>query len=518
MTPPGPFRPAFWRSPLRGPWLTTLLGSVLLVLVAVVAVTGFLSHAAYQPDLPGNAIVDPRADLPLSFAWPSGFAYLYAVTQGLHVNVGLVAIPFLLAKLWSVIPRLFAWPPAASPAQALERLSIGLLVASAVFEFVTGVMNMQYWYAFRFNFVVAHYYGAIVFVASLVLHVALKMPVIVRAYRHRDEARTDLVAPAPAAPTISRRGLFALVGAGSLALLAANVGETIGGPLRRLSLLAPRRQVLGPGPNDFQVNRTARVAGITAAMTGPDYRLALRYRGRERSLSREELLAMEQHTARLPIACVEGWTTTQEWTGVRLADLARGAGAERAGTALVRSLQPRGALRLASLNDEPAARSRRAAGPEGQRRGPLARPRLPGADHRARAAGRAQHEVGRGDRVRMRDRYGASPLHLLAHLAVLPLVALGAAAARRAPRRRADPRLAGRSARSSTTSSCCPSTGCSTAPGGARRARPSTTCASPRCCRGCCCSSSSRSSRARASRRSPAPAGSPTTATWRAGC
>ena len=33
---------------------------------------------------------------------------------------------------------------------------------------------------------------------------------------------------------------------------------------------------------------------------------------------------MEQHTARLPIACVEGWTTTQEWTGVRLADLARG--------------------------------------------------------------------------------------------------------------------------------------------------------------------------------------------------
>jgi DMSO/TMAO reductase YedYZ molybdopterin-dependent catalytic subunit len=36
---------------------------------------------------------------------------------------------------------------------------------------------------------------------------------------------------------------------------------------------------------------------------------------------------------------------------VRLADLARGAGAEAAGTALVRSLQPRGALRLASLNE-----------------------------------------------------------------------------------------------------------------------------------------------------------------------
>ena len=32
--PPGPFRPGFWRSPLRGPWLTAVLGSLLLVLVA----------------------------------------------------------------------------------------------------------------------------------------------------------------------------------------------------------------------------------------------------------------------------------------------------------------------------------------------------------------------------------------------------------------------------------------------------------------------------------------------------
>ena len=34
-------------------------------------------------------------------------------------------------------------------------------------------------------------------------------------------------------------------------------------------------------------------------------------------------MAMRQHTADLPIACVEGWSTTQRWTGVRLADLAR---------------------------------------------------------------------------------------------------------------------------------------------------------------------------------------------------
>jgi DMSO/TMAO reductase YedYZ molybdopterin-dependent catalytic subunit len=366
--PPGPFRAAFWRSPLRGPWLTAALGSVLLVLVTIVAATGFLSHAAYQPDLTGNAIVDPAADLPLVFDWPTAPTYLYALTQGLHVNVGLVAIPFLLAKLWSVIPRLFAWPPVASPAMAIERLAIALLVSSAVFEFVTGVMNIQYWYAFGFNFVVAHYYGAIVFVASLALHVAVKMPVAMRAYRERGvlrPLRDDLAATrpeppdphgglspaAPAEPTLSRRGLFALAGAGSLALLVGNVGETIGGPVRRLSPFAPRRQVLGSGPNDFHVNKTAPAARITEEMIGPGYRLVLRGAGgRELSLTREDLLAMPQHTARLPIACVEGWTTTQEWTGVRLAELARLAGVPAPRSAFVRSLQPAGVLSKASLN------------------------------------------------------------------------------------------------------------------------------------------------------------------------
>jgi len=131
--PPGPFQPGFFRSPIRGPWLTAILGSILLLLVGVVALTGFLSHIAYMPDLGFNAIVPKNRDFPLTFAWPTSPSWLYALNQGLHTNVGLVVIPFLLAKLWSVIPRLFAWPPAASPAQALERLSIGLLVASSVF-------------------------------------------------------------------------------------------------------------------------------------------------------------------------------------------------------------------------------------------------------------------------------------------------------------------------------------------------------------------------------------------------
>jgi DMSO/TMAO reductase YedYZ molybdopterin-dependent catalytic subunit len=351
----------FFRSPLRGPWLTSALGSILLLLIAIVATTGFLSHMAYEPDLRGNAIVPAGRDVPLTFGWPTSPAWLYAANQSLHVNVGLVAVPFLLAKLWSVLPRLFEWPPARSPAHAIERLAIALLVSSAIFEFVTGVLNAQYWYAFDFGFVVAHYYGAVVFTASLLLHVAVKMPVVLRAYRERgwlrplrdDLAHTvpepagELVAADPDPPTITRRGLLAFAGGGAALLLVANVGQSIGGPLRRLAFLAPRRE-------SFPVNKTAARAQVTAAMVGPSYRLELTG-GTAVSLSRDDLLALPQHTARLPIACVEGWTTTQTWTGVRLSELAALAGVPGAATAFVRSLQPEGALAETSLSGDAVA-------------------------------------------------------------------------------------------------------------------------------------------------------------------
>jgi len=344
--PPGPFRPEFWRSPLRGPRLTAVLGSALLVLMAIVVVTGFLSHTAYEPGLAGNAIVP--VDLPIGFSWPTGPSWLYAVTQGLHVNVGLVTVPFLLAKLWSVMPRLFAWPPASSAAQAVERLSIGLLVSSAVFQFATGIMNAQYWYAFGFNFVIAHYYGAVVFTAALTIHVLVKLPTVVRAYRKPAVYEySDLVAVAPDPPTLSRRGFFGFVGGASALLLVANVGETIGGPLRSVAFLAPRREA-------FPVNKTAATAKVTRDMVGDAYRLTLSVGAGELPFTRDELLALPQHTATLPIACVEGWTTTQEWTGVRLAGLARQAGVdpEYVTDAYVRSLQPVGVLSKASLNGD----------------------------------------------------------------------------------------------------------------------------------------------------------------------
>jgi DMSO/TMAO reductase YedYZ molybdopterin-dependent catalytic subunit len=351
--PPGPFRPQFWRSPLRGTALTALLGALLLVPLVLVALTGFLSHAAYQPDLGRNALVDPDVPFTTFFDWPTGPSWLYAFTQGIHVHAGLVALPLLLAKLWSVMPRLFQWPPAHTPAEGIERIAITLLVSSTGFLFATGVANIQYWYVFGFDFVKAHYYAAVVFVAALTVHLIVKVPVALRAYRARGALIDDhLAAPAPDEPTVSRRGLLVAVGGGSLALLVAGAGQSIGGPLRATAFLAPRRD------GGFPVNKTAAGAKVTEEMAGAAYRLVLRGGSHELRLSRDELLALPQATHTLTLGCVEGWSTRQSWTGVPLAELARHAGIADASELLVESLQPAGILRQATLAAGQVADSR----------------------------------------------------------------------------------------------------------------------------------------------------------------
>jgi DMSO/TMAO reductase YedYZ molybdopterin-dependent catalytic subunit len=66
-------------------------------------------------------------------------------------------------------------------------------------------------------------------------------------------------------------------------------------------------------------------------------------------LDRAALEAMPQHTAELPIACGEGWSTTQTWSGVRLRDLAALAGMSTPARATVRSLERFGGFNHAVL-------------------------------------------------------------------------------------------------------------------------------------------------------------------------
>ncbi|HME47759.1 molybdopterin-dependent oxidoreductase [Mycobacterium sp.] len=354
-----------WRSPLRGPWLTSVFGLALLITLPIVIITGLLSYIAYGPQF-GQAIPADVGWLKLpTFDWPTSPVWLYRLTQGLHVGLGLVLIPVVLAKLWSVIPRLFARPPVRSVAQALERVSLVMLVGGILFEIVTGVLNIQYDYIFGFNFYVAHYFGAWVFIAGFLMHITLKIPRMVTSLRSmslRDVLRTNraatlpepldpdgLVAVDPAPATMSRRGALALVGGGALFLAVITAGQTLGGFTRRAALLLPRGRDHGNGPNDFQINRTAAAAAIAPAGTGDSWRLTLLGGHAPVVLDRKTLMAMPQHTARLPIACVEGWSTTETWSGVRLADLARLAGVPDPRSALVSSLERFGAFNHAVL-------------------------------------------------------------------------------------------------------------------------------------------------------------------------
>ena len=198
--PPGPFRPGVWRSPLRGLWLTSVLGVVLLAGLTILAVTGLLSYAAYDPLLPGNDQT-PGAGLLrfYMFSWPTHPSWLYRVDQGVHITLGLALLPVVLAKLWSVLPRLFAWPPVRSLAQILERVSLIMLVGGVLFEFATGILNIQNYYVFPFSFYTAHLYGAWVFIAGFVIHVALKFPRMVTGLRSRS-LRRELRTPAGRRP------------------------------------------------------------------------------------------------------------------------------------------------------------------------------------------------------------------------------------------------------------------------------------------------------------------------------
>ncbi len=323
----GPFERKAFDSKLRSPRLTSLLGLALGVAFGVCFLTGLLSHLIQHP--------------PFWFGWPSRPVGLYRVTQGVHVATGLASVPLLGAKLWSVYHRLFSWPPARDIAQAIEKASIAALVAAALFQVISGILNISRWYApMPFFFTAGHYWSAWLAIGSLIVHIGVKLPIIRQALSRATPDRTR-----PGA--LSRRGLFATVGAAAGVITLSTVGQTVA-PLSPISVLAPRRP--GSGPQHLPVNKTSGGAGVRDAMFNPAYRLVVAGPTRTVSLSVADLAALPQHTVVLPISCVEGWSSTGTWTGVRLRDLVAlvGVDADHA-EAYVESLEMRGRYRATTV-------------------------------------------------------------------------------------------------------------------------------------------------------------------------
>jgi DMSO/TMAO reductase YedYZ molybdopterin-dependent catalytic subunit len=291
------------------------LGSWLGISFTVAFVTGLISHFMQHP---AGWMV-----------WPSRPVGLYRLTQGVHVIGGLATIPLLLAKLWTVYPRLWQWPPIRSLAHAAQRGVVFLLVAGSLFQLVTGLFNIAYFYPFPFFFPVAHYWTAYIVFGALLIHAG--------------DEWAKVRAPAPYDP--ARRGFFAVV-AGACGLVAVTtIGETFT-PLGSLAVLAPRRP--GVGPQRLPVNKTAAAAGIRRT---PDWRLTVTGAvERELSLSLSDLRTMPRHVVRLPIACVEGWSAEATWAGVRLRDVLRAAGVTRNARVRVESMEAGGRYRTSQVD------------------------------------------------------------------------------------------------------------------------------------------------------------------------
>ena len=331
----GPFKDGAFRSRLHDERTAAILGISLAVTFTTCFATGLYSHEIAHP-----------ASWFTPFARPAG---LFRFTQGLHVATGLASVPLLFAKLWTVFPKLFAWPPFKTIAQAVERIFLLPLIGGALFLLYSGVNNINGRYPYgKFSFPEAHFWAAWITIGGLVVHVGAKITTTRTALRrgHLPHVATPTAVASTATDpgtdtggasgVMSRRGFMGVVFGTSGLVTLFTVGQTFA-PLRKFALLAPRRP--DTGPQGFPVNDTAIHAGITRVDLST-YRLKVHGVGvRTQEFSIAELRALGLHEAELPIACVEGWSTSQRWRGVALRDLLDHVGAPNHAAVTLRSIQ-----------------------------------------------------------------------------------------------------------------------------------------------------------------------------------
>lgn len=320
-------RPRWWprfTSTLRSTAVTSRIGLVLGVAIAILFVTGLLSHYQYEP-----------------WRWlpvPAKPVWGYQLTQGIHVATGTATIPLLLFKLWSVYPNQFRFPPVRSIRHGIARATVAILVATALVQMTTGFLNVLNWYPFAWFFPPVHRFLGYVLVGSVLLHIGVKLPDIAYGLKARvpeADVLTEIpwdenpashsnagTLPDPPTPGISRRGMLAAAGAGVGVLVITSVGQTVT-PLEPLGLLAARQWT--KGPQGVPVNRTADQAQVMAAATAADWVLEV-VGPRPYALTLVELESRAVHQARLPISCVEGWSVGATWRGLSLLEIVQQAG------------------------------------------------------------------------------------------------------------------------------------------------------------------------------------------------
>lgn len=156
-------------SAVRNEWVSTVLGIALGVMFGICFLTGLISHLIQHP---------------LSWLeWPAAPTNAYRWITATHSVTGVATVPLLLGKLWSVYPKLRAWPPFRDLRHALERLSLVPLVAGSLVLLTGGMADHFYWFKAPRFFTPTHYWVAWITMGALLVHIGARLDVASRALR-----------------------------------------------------------------------------------------------------------------------------------------------------------------------------------------------------------------------------------------------------------------------------------------------------------------------------------------------
>jgi hypothetical protein len=350
--------------------MAVVIGRLLAIAFLLCFGTGLYSHFLQEPEPWMRFSTVP--------------AQLYQVTQGIHITAGIACFPLILGKLYTIYPQLFQTPAVKGPLHLLERASIALFVGASLVQITIGLLNTYQWYPWNFGFRQVHWALSFVVIGSLAIHIAVKLPVIARFWTRNSEGTRELRgetvaetvpdatgsvsepdaqvvggvtgrivrwidgAPSPE-PAVSRRGFITAVGVSTATVVALTAGQSFAA-LSPFNIFAPR--VKGTGPAGLPVNRTAKAAQVLDTAVSSDWRLTVSNGSRTVALSRADLLALPQTTVELPISCVEGWSQTATWKGVRLRDLLDQVEADTSNGLKLTSLEKKGGYRVTQMGPE----------------------------------------------------------------------------------------------------------------------------------------------------------------------
>ncbi len=202
-----------------GRWFAVLEERVVRTPLAVAAAPGHFTSRLRSPAVaarvglwlgicfgiassPGCSATSRRTLAPFTF--PTRPSWGYRVTQGLHVSAAPQPCRCCSSSCGRSTRGCSTRPPSRRARQlavtALERVSIAVLVAGAIFQLATGLANSAQWYPWVFSFRATHYAVAWVAIGALLVHIAVKLPLI----RTRSPRDVDDTAR-PVAPRSSRR-------------------------------------------------------------------------------------------------------------------------------------------------------------------------------------------------------------------------------------------------------------------------------------------------------------------------